>query len=106
MRPLAPWRTDPLQDEAGGDGAFRAQAPVVKDSCRTATSLAPLAVQKMLALKAPGWGSQRISRALGCSRNTVRVQLRRGLRAQALATVRHATAPRHRADTPLIRPGA
>ena len=40
--------------------------------------LAPLEVQKMLALKALGWGSKRISRELGCSRNTVREYLRRG----------------------------
>ncbi len=57
---------------------FKAQAPVVKDDWRSATMLAPLEVQKMLALKALGWGSKRISRELGCSRNTVREYLRRG----------------------------
>lgn len=55
-----------------------AQAPVVMDDWGSATMLAPLEVQKMLALKALGWGSKRISRELGCSRNTVREYLRRG----------------------------
>lgn len=32
----------------------------------------------MLALSALGWGAKRISRELGCSRNTVREYLRRG----------------------------
>jgi transposase len=57
---------------------IKAQAPVVKDNWRSATMLAPVEVQKMLALKALGWGSKRISRELGCSRNTVREYLRRG----------------------------
>lgn len=42
------------------------------------TMLAPQEVQKMLALNALGWGSKRISRELGCSRNTVREYLRQG----------------------------
>ena len=40
--------------------------------------LAPQEVQRMLALSALGWGSKRISRELGCSRNTVREYLRQG----------------------------
>src|SRR3990167_9995181 len=56
----------------------KAQAPVVKDDWRSAAVWAPLEVQKMLALRALGWGSKRISRELGCSRNTVREYLRRG----------------------------
>jgi transposase len=40
--------------------------------------MAPPEVQKMLALKALGWGSKRISEELGCSRNTVREYLRQG----------------------------
>lgn len=40
--------------------------------------LAPQEVQRMLALRALGWGSKRISRELGCSRNTVRQYLRQG----------------------------
>jgi transposase len=42
------------------------------------TMLAPQEVHKMLALQALGWGAKRISRELGCSRNTVRAYLRRG----------------------------
>jgi transposase len=40
--------------------------------------LAPQEVQKMMALSALGWGSKRIGKELGCSRNTVREYLRRG----------------------------
>lgn len=40
--------------------------------------LAPLEVQRMLALQARGWGAKRISKELGCSRNTVREYLRSG----------------------------
>ena len=40
--------------------------------------LAPQEVQRMLALSALGWGAKRISREVGCSRNTVREYLRRG----------------------------
>jgi transposase len=40
--------------------------------------LAPQEVQKMVALSALGWGSKRISKELGCSRNTVREHLRQG----------------------------
>lgn len=42
------------------------------------TMLAPQEVQRMLALQALGWGAKRISRELGCSRNTVRSYLRQG----------------------------
>lgn len=42
------------------------------------TMLAPQEVQRMLALKAQGWGAKRISKELGCSRNTVREYLRSG----------------------------
>jgi len=38
--------------------------------------LAPQEVQRMLALQAQGWGAKRISKELGCSRNTVREYLR------------------------------
>lgn len=41
---------------------FEAQAPVVKDDWRSATMLAPLEVQKMLALKALGWDFKRTDR--------------------------------------------
>jgi len=54
------------------------QAPQVAAGRGSETMLAPPEVQKMLALKALGWGSKRISRELGCSRNTVREYLRRG----------------------------
>jgi transposase len=40
--------------------------------------LAPQEVQRMLALQAQGWGAKRISKELGCSRNTVREYLRSG----------------------------
>lgn len=42
------------------------------------TMLAPQEVQRMLALQAQGWGAKRISKELGCSRNTVREYLRSG----------------------------
>lgn len=42
------------------------------------TMLAPQEVQRMLALQAQGWGAKRISKDLGCSRNTVREYLRSG----------------------------
>lgn len=54
------------------------QAPQVAAGQGSETMLAPPEVQRMLALKALGWGSKRISRELGCSRNTVREYLRRG----------------------------
>ncbi|MFN9679778.1 MAG: IS21 family transposase, partial [Betaproteobacteria bacterium] len=54
------------------------QAPQVAAGRGSETMLAPLEVQRMLALKALGWGSKRICRELGCSRNTVREYLRRG----------------------------
>ena len=54
------------------------QAPQVAAGRGSETMLAPLEVQRMLALQALGWGSKRISRELGCSRNTVREYLRRG----------------------------
>lgn len=54
------------------------QAPQVAAGRGSETMLAPPEVQKMLALEALGWGSKRISRELGCSRNTVREYLRRG----------------------------
>jgi len=38
----------------------------------------PEDVQAMLKLASLGWGAKRISRELGCSRNTVRVYLRQG----------------------------
>lgn len=40
--------------------------------------LAPQEVQRMLVLQAQGWGAKRISKELGCSRNTVREYLRSG----------------------------
>jgi transposase len=54
------------------------QAPPVGFGRGSETMLAPQEVQKMLALRALGWGSKRISRELGCSRNTVREYLRQG----------------------------
>lgn len=42
------------------------------------TMLAPQEVQRMLALQAQGWGAKRISKELGCSRNTVHEYLRSG----------------------------
>ena len=38
----------------------------------------PEDVQAMLKLKSLGWGAKRISRELGCSRNTVRSYVRQG----------------------------
>lgn len=55
-----------------------AQAPTVEIDWRSKTMLSPPEVHKMLALQALGWGSKRISRELGCSRNTVREYLRQG----------------------------
>lgn len=54
------------------------QAPQVVTGRGSETMLAPQEVQRMLALQALGWGSKRISRELGCSRNTVREYLRQG----------------------------
>ena len=54
------------------------QAPQVAAGRGSETMLAPQEVQRMLALRALGWGSKRISRELGCSRNTVRQYLRQG----------------------------
>jgi hypothetical protein len=54
------------------------QAPLVEAGRGSEKMLAPQEVQRMLALSALGWGAKRISRELGCSRNTVREYLRRG----------------------------
>jgi transposase len=54
------------------------QAPAVEVGQGGEKMLAPQEVQKMLALNALGWGAKRISRELGCSRNTVRGYLRQG----------------------------
>jgi len=54
------------------------QAPAVERDQGGEKMLAPQEVQKMLALKALGWGSKRISQEMGCSRNTVREYLRQG----------------------------
>jgi transposase len=54
------------------------QAPLVDMGQGGEKMLAPQEVQKMLALSALGWGAKRISRELGCSRNTVRQYLRQG----------------------------
>jgi transposase len=54
------------------------QAPQVESGRGSETMLVPQEVQKMLALQALGWGAKRISRELGCSRNTVRQYLRQG----------------------------
>lgn len=54
------------------------QAPQVATGLGSETMVAPQEVQKMLALSALGWGAKRISRELGCSRNTVREYLRQG----------------------------
>lgn len=50
----------------------------VMDAGGRQTMLAPQEVQRMLALHAQGWGAKRISKELGCSRNTVREYLRSG----------------------------
>lgn len=50
----------------------------VMDAGGRQTMLAAQEVQKMLALQAQGWGAKRISKDLGCSRNTVREYLRSG----------------------------
>jgi transposase len=76
--------------------------------------LAPEEVQKMLALSALGWGAKRISRELGCSRNTVRAYLRQGgwrpMRVEARAGVLQAHGPwlaerlvRHRGNADVVR---
>ena len=54
------------------------QAPPVAAGRGNETMLEPREAQRMLALSALGWGSKRISRELGCSRNTVREYLRQG----------------------------
>jgi transposase len=54
------------------------QAPRVQMGQGSEKMLAPQEVQKMQALSALGWGAKRISRELGCSRNTVREYLRAG----------------------------
>ena len=54
------------------------QAPQVEAGRGSETMLAAQEVQRMLALQALGWGAKRISRELGCSRNTVRQYLRQG----------------------------
>lgn len=54
------------------------EARPVEAGRRGETMLAPQEVQRMLALQALGWGAKRISRELGCSRNTVREYLRQG----------------------------
>ena len=54
------------------------QAPLVKVGHGSEKMLAPQEVQRMLALNALGWGAKRISREVGCSRNTVREYLRQG----------------------------
>ena len=66
-----------MKKEAKVTDAFK-QARAVEADQGSEKMLAPLEVQKMLALKALGWGSKRISEELGCSRNTVRVYLRQG----------------------------
>lgn len=54
------------------------QAPLVEVGQGSEKMLAAQEVQRMLALSALGWGAKRISRELGCSRNTVREYLRQG----------------------------
>lgn len=54
------------------------QASAVRSDRGSETMLAPQEVQRMLALSGLGWGAKRISRELGCSRNTVREYLRQG----------------------------
>jgi transposase len=54
------------------------EARPVEAGRRGETMLAPQEVQRMLVLQALGWGAKRISRELGCSRNTVREYLRQG----------------------------
>lgn len=54
------------------------QAPQVAAGRGSETMRAPQEVQRMVALQALGWGAKRISRELGCSRNTVRQYLWQG----------------------------
>ena len=90
------------------------QALKVEADRRGETMLAPQEVQKMLALKALGWGSKAISRELGCSRNTVRAYLREGCwkpmdtsrRSKALGEYREWLAERlkrHRGNADVVR---
>jgi len=90
------------------------QAPKVAAGRGSETMLAPQEVQRMLALSALGWGSKRVSRELGCSRNTVREYLRQGgwramdvaARASALEPHREWLAERlrrHRGNADVVR---
>jgi transposase len=90
------------------------QAPLVEVGQGSEKMLAPQEVQRMLALSALGWGAKRISRELGCSRNTVREYLRRGgwrpmdvsARASALEPHREWLAERlrrHRGNADVVR---
>ena len=90
------------------------QAPLVAAGRGSETMLAPQEVQRMLALSALGWGAKRISREVGCSRNTVREYLRRGgWRAMDVATRAGALEPhrewlaerlrRHRGNADVVR---
>jgi transposase len=66
-----------MQKEVRDMDVFK-QAPAVEQGQGGEKMLAPPEVQKMLALKALGWGTKRISQEMGCSRNTVREYLRQG----------------------------
>jgi transposase len=90
------------------------QAASVEVGRWSETMLAPQEVQRMLALQALGWGAKRISKELGCSRNTVREYLRRGgwkpmdvgARASALEPHRQWLAERlrqHRGNADVVR---
>jgi transposase len=90
------------------------QAPLVEVGQGSEKMLAPQEVQRMLALSALGWGAKRISREIGCSRNTVREYLRRGgwrpmevsARASALEPHRQWLAERlrrHRGNADVVR---
>jgi uncharacterized protein YjcR len=71
-------RTDPFNAKEVWMQEVIEQAPLVEVGQGSEKMLAPQEVQRMLALSALGWGAKRISRELGCSRNTVREYLRQG----------------------------
>jgi len=90
------------------------QAPPVAAGRGSEAMLAPQEVQRMLALSALGWGSKRISRELGRSRNTVREYVRQsGRRAMDVTAPAGALQPhrewlaerlrRHRGNADVVR---
>jgi hypothetical protein len=78
LPPLTTSRTDPLHYKEVRMTDVVNDASGVIDVGGRQTMLAPQEVHRMLALQAQGWGAKRISKELGCSRNTVRQYLRSG----------------------------